>query len=233
VADRIHSVGAVVDDVLLVSRQRMWSYTCLDPVCCPPEGRPLPAGSEVAAAATFAGLVALPDRDSLGELLRPEPGRERLVPLLDAAEATMVTQLLRGQDARATRSVKRAIFAAARAADADLTLQLPGEDLVRFAAALRRIAIRDSVWPAVDDRRLDGRSLWQQLARRLPPPHDAAPLFLVAWRTWREGDGALAGIAAERALDSDPGYSAADLLLAALSQAIDPRRMPRLRLARG
>lgn len=231
VADTIAAAGADVDDVLLVSRRRMWSYTCLDPNCCPAQGRALPVASEVAAAATFAGLVALPDRDSLAASLRPEPDRTRLVPLIDAAEAAMITELLRGDDARATRSAKRAIFACARAADADAVRELPDEDVVRFAVALRRIAVRDSVWMAVDDRRLDGRSLWQQLARRLPPPHDAAALFLFAWRTWREGDGALAGIAAQRALDSDPGYSAADLLLAALSQAIDPRSMPRLRLA--
>lgn len=38
VADTIDAVGADVDDVLLVSRHRMWSYTCIDPMCCPPEG---------------------------------------------------------------------------------------------------------------------------------------------------------------------------------------------------
>jgi hypothetical protein len=31
---------------------------------------------------------------------------------------------------------------------------------------------------------------------------------------------------------SDPGYTAADLLLAALAQGVDPRRLPRLRLSR-
>ena len=67
------------------------------------------------------------------------------------------------------------------------------------------------------------------MARRLPGPYDAAPLFLFGWASWRAGNGALAGIAAERAVTSDPAYSAADLLLAALSRGLDPRRLPRLR----
>jgi hypothetical protein len=138
-----------------------------------------------------------------------------------------------GAEARDQRSVKRALFAAARTADAPgVEFDLPDEKLVRFAVALRTVAVRDAVWIAIDSRRLDGRALWRQMAGRLPAPYDAPPLFLFGWATWRDGDGAFAGMAAERALDSDPTYSAADLLLAALAQAIDPRRMPRLRGAR-
>lgn len=100
---------------------------------------------------------------------------------------------------------------------------------MRFAVALQRYAVRDSLWTAVDDGRLDARGLWRQLARRLPAPYDAPALFLFGWRTYRDGDGALAGMAAHRAIDSDPGYSAADLLLAALARGVDPRKLPRLR----
>jgi hypothetical protein len=65
----------------------------------------------------------------------------------------------------------------------------------------------------------------------LPSPYDAPPLFLFGWAAWRSGDGTLAGIAAERAVASDPNYSLADLLLAALSHGLDPRRFRKLRLA--
>jgi hypothetical protein len=82
---------------------------------------------------------------------------------------------------------------------------------------------------AIDAGRIDGRPLWRELAHRLPEPYDAAPLFLFAWSSWRDGDGVLARTAVERAIKSDPGYSAADLLLAALSHGIDPRRLPKLR----
>jgi hypothetical protein len=228
----VEQSGADLTDVLLVSAGRMWSYTCADERCCPPQGTLLPTGSEVAAAATYAGLVAMPDRASVDALLDPLPDLERdgLVPQLDDAECEAAAAQRRGAHERFERAVKRALFAASRASDLPgASPELPADRLARFGVALRRSAVRDAVWMAVDEGRLDGRPLWRQLARRLPAPFDAAPLFLFAWRTWREGDGALAGMAAARALASDPGYSAADLLLAALSQAVDPRALPRLR----
>lgn len=234
-ADVVDRVGGDVDDVVLVSQNRLWSYLCSEPLCCPPEGTVLADNSTVAAAATYAGLVALPDRASLAKLLDPEPDdrRNRLTPLIEAAEGEAVQRILEGGMDRENRSVKRALFAACRAADVPSAVpQHRDEQVVRFGTALRLDEVRDSLWMALDDGRIDGRTLWRYLARRLPAPYDAAPLFLFAWCSYRAGDGALAGIAAHRALDSDPAYSAADLLLAALSHAVDPRRLPKLRSRR-
>jgi hypothetical protein len=210
----------------------LWSYTCRIPQCCPPEGRLVEASSTVAAAATYAGLVALPDRSSLAAVLDPQPieERERFRTAIEEGERTAIELLVGAGLDREDRAVKRAIFRVARDADVPGTVvELPDADVVRFAVALQRYSVRDAVWLAVDDGRLDGRALWRYLAARLPAPFDAPPLFLFGWATYRHGDGALAGMAGERALDSDPGYSAADLLLAALSQALDPRKLPKLR----
>ena len=224
--------GLATDDVVLVHGGRIWSAFCSDAACCPPEGRPLGDGSRVAATATYAGLVALPDRPALARQLEPEPDpvRERLRPLLDEGERAAVGRLVDGIQEREHRSVKRALFAAAREADR------PGgppvlEDatLTRFGVALRCVQVRDPLWLALDARRLDGRALLRQLARRLPPPYDAAPLFLYGWSSYRHGDGALASVAVERVLASDPGYSAIDLLAAVLSRGISPYALPRLR----
>ena len=229
--------GCSVTDALLVADGRYWSYLCADPACCPREGRALPADTTaVVAAATYAGMVALPDRASLAALLDPCPDADRaeLCPALAAAEDVHVRAVHEGSGQRHDRSVKRAIFAAARAGDepgADVAL-IAVAHAARFGAALSRYPIRDAVWMAVDDGRIDGRELWRALAARLPSPYDAAPLFLFGWSSWRAGNGALAGLAAERAVASDPAYSAADLLLAALSRGIDPRRLPRLRATR-
>ena len=66
-------------------------------------------------------------------------------------------------------------------------------------------------------------------ARRLPHLYDAAPLFLAGWHAYRqEGNGALAGIAADLAITADPGYRAAGLLCEALACGVDPRRLPTL-----
>jgi hypothetical protein len=229
-------LGCSLDDVLRVAAGRWWSYLCAAPECCPPEGQPLPdAPSEFVAAATYAGLVALPDRNSLAAVLAPLPDEQRIAlePFLDDCELAAVQAVLGGAGERLDRSVKRAIFAAARAADGDPFSAVPSdEQAARFGVALSSIGLRDSVWMAVDNGRLDGRELWRELARRLPEPYDAAPLFLYGWASWRAGNGTLAGIAAQRAVESDPGYSAADLLLAALSRGLDPRSLPRLRLPR-
>jgi len=226
--------GCTVLDGLLVVDRRYWSYLCTNETCCPADGRDLPGDSTpVVAAATYAGMVALPSRSSVESLLDPLPDdvRAELVAAIELCDNGYAEMLLSGSGERHDRSVKRAIFAAARAAD------LPGadagdrsrEDVVRFGVALRRYPIRDAVWMAIDDGRIDGRELWRTMALRLPSPYDAAPLFLFGWANWRAGNGALAGIAAERAVASDPTYTAADLLLAALSRGVDPRRLPRLR----
>jgi uncharacterized protein DUF4192 len=231
--------GCQVLDVLFVAGERWWSYSCSDDRCCPPRGRQLPDEvSEFSAAATYAGMVALPDRAALAAVLSPLPDerRERLIPLIAEHENAAVQAALDGRAERHDRSVKRALFAAARRSDAPVEpvthLALSDEEVARFGVALSTHALRDSVWMAADDGRLDGRLLWVDLARRLPSPYDAAPLFLYGWCSWRSGNGALAGIAAERAVQSDPSYSAADLLLAALARGLDPRRLPKLRLPR-
>jgi hypothetical protein len=228
--------GCAVLDTLLVSGGRWWSYSCRQAECCPPEGRALPEQTTVIeAAATYAGLVALPDRAALAAVLEPLPDaqRDRLAPLVEQHEHAVFQATLDGRVARHERSVKRALFAAARRADAaGAAAALADEEVARFGVALCGYPVRDSLWMAVDDGRLDGRPLWRELARRLPAPYDAAPLFLFGWCSWRAGSGAIAGIAAEQAVRSDPGYSAADLLLAALARGLDPGRLPRLRLPR-
>jgi len=232
-------VGCDVIDILLVAGDRWWSYSCADADCCPTEGRRLPEDvSAFSAAATYAGMVALPDRDALTAILDPLPeaDRARLTPLIVEHENAAVQAVLDARAARHDRSLKRALFAVARRSDAPAgssdRVEVGDSDVARFGVALGAHALRDSLWMAVDDGRLDGRVLWLDLARRLPSPYDAAPLFLYGWCSWRAGNGALAGIAAERAVQSDPSYSAADLLLAALARGLDPRRLPKLRLPR-
>jgi hypothetical protein len=131
---------------------------------------------------------------------------------------------VRHGDGRYFRLVKRELFAAARTAAA-----VDDRQAARFALALEHLPTRDAVWLAVDDGRIDGRPLWTDLARRAPGPYAAAPLFLLGWASWRHGDGALARIAAQRALRRAPGYTAAELLVSVLHHGLGPQDMPRLR----
>jgi hypothetical protein len=227
-------------DVLYVAGGRWWSYTCDDELCCPRSGTPLPdAPSQFVAEATYAGMVALPDRDCLAATLDPVAPESlaAMASLVAAADERGVAETAPADRERAARSVKRAVFAAARKADTaagvDADWVLGDTEVARFGSALTQTALRDSVWIAVDDGRLDGRPLWRELARRLPGRYAAAPLFLYGWASWRAGNGALAGIAADRAVERDPGYGAADLLRAALAYGLGPKQVPRLRSRRG
>lgn len=219
--------GSELLDCLLVTRGRWWSYRCLDLDCCPAEGRPLPKEpSAVAATATYAGLTALPDRAALEDMFTPPPVGADLAEGLVAEQDIELAATLNGSRVRYVRSVVRAAFAAHR--DAQAGRMTTDCDAARYGVALRSYAVRDAVWLAIDDGRLPGIELWVNLARRLPSPYAAAPLFLAAWRSYRDGNGALAGIAAERALASDPGYGAASLLLAALAHGVPPHDLRKL-----
>jgi hypothetical protein len=187
------------------------------------------------ATAVFAGLQARPSRAAVEAVLDHDPDSQRERYLLDIefAEHAMVQAAIEGQLMRAHRSVKRTLFAAAREADRTL-FPNPQSDLSparlgRFAVGLSEIAIRDALWLAIDQERLDGRALWLRLLQRLPAPYDSAPLFLFGWATWRDGNGTLAAMAAQRALASEPGYTAAELLLSAIQNGLDPFRTPKLR----
>jgi Domain of unknown function (DUF4192) len=237
VGSAIRSARLAAIEAFFVQDGRWWSYSGRATGC--PEcvrGEPLPGDGAVGpATAVFAGLQARPSRAALESVLdhEPDPQRERYLLGIEGAEQAMVQAALEGQLLRAHRSVKRALFAAAREADGTLfpspRSDLPAGRLSRFAVGLSEISIRDALWLAIDQERLDGRALWLQLLQRLPAPYDSAPLFLFGWATWRDGNGTLAAMAAQRALASEPGCTAAELLLSAIQNGLDPFRTPKLR----
>ena len=228
--EEVDEAGVELVDCMIVAAGRWRSYACKNRACCPVEGRALPDEPTVfQAEAVLAGVSVAASRGALEEQLAPFPQRHLLLPLIVEEQRRSSEAVTGDRVAGRERSVKRAIFAAARAASGPDAKYPSDRSAACIAVALTRLATRDAVWIAVDDGRLDGRELWLDLARRLPSPFDAAPMFLYGWHAWRCGNGALAGMAADRALASDPGYSAADLLLTVLARGVDPRQLPKLR----
>ena len=158
--DTIHALGRLAEsaslrlaDALLVARGRWRSYLCDDEQCCPPDGTALAGDASVSAAtATYAGLVALPDRSDVTAFLDPLPVEQRdaLEPLIAHYENSAAAAILDGCSPRHQRSVKRALFAAARDGDRALfpgqSGFVPDQDVCRFAVALVDTPIRDAVW---------------------------------------------------------------------------------------
>lgn len=187
-------------DTLAVAAGRWRSLEFGDAQCCPAEGTPMSAApTALDAAATYAGLTALPGRGALAQMFTPVPDRVELADQLEHHYHEQLSAAPTGKQHTHDRSVIRALFAAHRAAQAG---RMPtGEQVARFGVALQSHGVRDALWLAVDDGRLRGIELWVNLARRLPSPYRAAPLFLAAWRAYRDGNGALANIAADLAGD--------------------------------
>ncbi|HJQ01559.1 MAG TPA: DUF4192 domain-containing protein [Jatrophihabitans sp.] len=224
--DELAAMGLQVADVLVATGSRWWSMCCDRVECCPAEGTARsPGSSSVAAEATYAGLVALPDRQALAATLvgAPIEERARLEPLLGSAVRRLDAAAHPAGRRRLLRTDLAAILRRARKEQPTV----PDRQLARFAVALTELAVRDAVWLAVDDRTMDGGLLYQ-LHTRLPVGYTAAPLFLYGWVQWRAGNGTLAVMTAERALAADPGYSAAELLIETVQRGLNPASTPPL-----
>ena len=223
---KVRMRGVEVDEALLVTRDRWWSYLCDDRSCCPPEGHriaPADRPSPVVAAATVAGLVAAPDRGSLERSVEPAPAVDR------EAVAALVTDAQARADARGSGDDRRYRagvadeVAAAVAGQRSGRTRLDDDVVARLLVALRDIGIRDLCCGyASGGDSAAMQSLSMQLARRATAPYDVAPYTVLAWCAWRDGNGALARIAVERALRGDSGYALATLLEQALDCGIDP-----------
>lgn len=218
-------------DALLVRSGRCWSYLSTGPLA----GWDLDVSpSPFVAEATVAGVAPRPDRAAVAASLDPCPDevRDQLGTSLAEAENTAMAAVLDGSAARHDRAARRAVLAAVRACHQPGWAPPAGDELAALAVALTNPEIRDEVWLVIEARSVDGRPLMLELGRRCPSPYDAAPLFLYGWACWRAGNSMLAGEAARRALAADARCSAAQLLLDAVENGVDPHRLPALRRPR-
>lgn len=221
----VEAAGARLLDCLVVVDKLWWSYLCTDPHCCDPGGKPLPdAPTAVEAEAVYRGMTAAPTRDSLIERFTPNADRDQLRPLLVRTEQRVQRIETRGLLplhtlvvlAKVTKFADAAAGATGRSFAAD-------DDVAMIGAALRLRLVRASVCFAIERQELRAGELWLDLARRLPGPYDAAPLTMYGWTCWHQGNGTLAGMAAERAVAADCTYEPAQWLLSAIAAAINPR----------
>ena len=106
-SEAFRRIGLNILDELRVAGGRFWSYLCTDLSCCPAVGQPCdPANSVVAAEATFAGAVALPNREALAAQVAPTTGDDREAMLAATARAGIRLAALAGVGPRpATPSV--------------------------------------------------------------------------------------------------------------------------------
>lgn len=220
----VTGAGIEVLDMVRCEGGRYWSYVCQDPDCCSPDGVLYDATSSLAAAgAVLAGCVAMPDRDTFARIVEPEDGPERqAVRAATAAARARAESLLQTADVEywfreGMRHVKDC-FEHVRAGH-----PIPVEDLAWLGVLLTGILVRDIA--VTYDREYGedvSRRFWTEVTRRVEPEYVPAPAVNLAFIAYRSGDGTLARLAAERALQVDPDYRFAKLILAALNAGVPP-----------
>jgi hypothetical protein len=228
----VHEVVLALDerglgarDLMLVRGGRWWSYDCPRPCCAPGAGTRLPGGvGELEAASVLAGQVVADDRAELAARIEPDPLRSlAMAGAVERAGSACAEMLLsRGRVAVAEGSWAAVTAAVARVGGRSAA-PLPDEEVARLLWGLRDRAVRDrAMGLALGADAAAAEQLWTECARRAPAPLDAAPATLLAVSAWLRGDGAMAGVALDRALDSEPGYRLAELLRHALAACLPP-----------
>jgi hypothetical protein len=228
-----HLAGITLQDVLRVQDGRYWSYHCENEACCSAVGTPFdPDADPAVAALAEARAEVLADRAAVAARVAPIGGADK--------------QSMRRATRRAERHVKQALakvrkssrLGAARHMIAAEGLAAVGAMIATYrggdtfttdaqvawlTVALRDLRVRDDAWARMDPAHREAHQrLWLDVTRRAQPGYVAAPAALLAFVAWQCGDGALANVALDRALDDKPGYSMALLLRQVISAGAPP-----------
>jgi Domain of unknown function (DUF4192) len=223
--------GIEVAEALLVRAARWFSYLCSQP-CCPPEGIPIPTVAEgvvaqLEAERVFSGRAMLGSREDVETSVRGPVALRRIAleQVYDRVGEAVVAEIT-GDGAGAFR--RRTVAVARSAFDRyiDGNGDLDDAEAARIVLGLRDKIARDELTTWTLDGRIDELiGFLTQLAQRALD-EDAAPICTVlASAVYQHGGGALASVALERALRSDPGYEMARLLETMLLGQLPPARL--------
>ncbi|QGN49798.1 DUF4192 family protein [Micromonospora sp. WMMC415] len=215
----VEAAGITVLDALRVTDGRYHSYRCQDPRCCPPDGTPFdPHHNPTALHAIVAGQTALPDRAALVASVAPTSSAA-MTAATRRAQQRRLTVLTAAGRAGVIRAGQQAVNEAVATYGAGNVLT--DDEAAWLTVLLIDIAVRDLASEATGTEAWH-LSLWTDLTRRADPHLAAAPASLLAFTAWRQGQGALAAVALDRALAADPDYRLARLIDHALRHGIPP-----------
>jgi uncharacterized protein DUF4192 len=175
------------------------------------------------------GQVVLSSRAELEQTIAPVGGlvEVAMTAALTRADIQLADRVMTGQPRAVTGEtlelfgaiVNRRVATEPGATDEGLGI----DDAARLIVGLEDVHARDEVITWFDGEWGDAtRDLVTELVRRAVPPWDVPALTVFAWISYLQGNGALAGIALERALAAEPGYRMAQLLDQALTGALNP-----------
>ncbi|SDH96725.1 protein of unknown function [Actinokineospora alba] len=193
---------------------------------------PDPDSAPVAAALAVAGLVKYPTREALAATLAPDPPdaiRRRAV-LIHALAQDHAGKCDPEAFSRDWTLVEAALedFAPSTVDSSGRAVEPRWDDerIAALALALCHSDVRSECLKiALSARAPAAVRLWTRLTRSTPAPERAQPAVLLAIGAYLGGDGPLAQIALDVAMEANPGHSLAVLLRAAIGHAIAPTEL--------
>lgn len=228
---RRHIVDQLLDELpvreaLLVRGDRVWSYVCTDPGCCPSNGLIYNASSDavgVAAAHVLRGRGPLGSRDQLlATLAPPTPAiADAVSAALQVARAGVTGLASEERSAALVRLLARSL-----AQLDNPRVELGVVETAQYLALLEDTDVRDRFiqrLATTDDPA--SRLLIDTLVAQAPPGDDAEACAAKSFLAYLQGDGLTARAAAERAMRTAPDHRLASMLLAAVDAGIDPRHI--------
>ena len=224
-AAELRDAGVLALDAVCVVGDRIRSYWCLDPACCPPEGRLVDPGEALRVRSLLVeqGSAPLASREDLVRGLAPRDPDDPVRRAVDDARDAVLIRMPAGAEGRVDRFVDDL-----RELGLDPRNQAGLTRLVVTAGWLcATIRSRDLVLhaltadpdPAVVHA---ARTVLGEAVRCASGPDVAPVASVLAICAWVAGDGAAARVALDRALDAEPSYSLAGLVTAALDAGTPP-----------
>lgn len=216
---RLAQRGMTLSDVIVTADGFYRSRCCLDPMCCPPEGRPVPGSSALAAAAVTRGRVIHASRDELAaEIAAPEAGAAaRADRVVELFVATVPHGSLDTEPDAVEALLSRGCAAALHAGEVAL------DDAVRLALMLVDGDVRDQTYDhLVGAGEKAHRALWASVCRVLPRRYCAAPLAFFALAAYLQGDGAVANVALAAATEIDCAHPTVRLVGDLVAAGVSP-----------
>ncbi|MFB4304348.1 DUF4192 domain-containing protein [Actinomadura sp. NTSP31] len=227
-AAALTAAGLAVLESVRIGDGRWWSLTCTDG-CCPAEGTPYDiSASVIAAQATLAGHVALADRAELVRSVQPVdgPARESMVRATERAERRFLRWAREPASRFRSRTTEEGLDHVPRIlARAREGTRPTDDDVAWLGFLLTDQRVRDEAWIRIDeDAPAADIAFWRDVLSRVEPTYVPAPASLLAYAAYSAGDGGLANVALERALEADPAYSMAVLLRSVIDAGIPPTK---------
>lgn len=231
--DRLDDVGTDlvgVHTVGEIAKGRFW-WSLLDD---PRTGfLPDPQTSAIVAAHIAEGRQIRRSRDELAATLERGSATERatIADHIDSAwESSSLARHLALAKPDPTKGSRRELdLVLAHIAIAASGQRLLAPEIAELSLALTNSLVRDAMFAvAVGPHAAAAEQLWLMMARALPDPERGVAATLLGFSAYVRGDGPLAGIAFEAALESHPDYYMARMLDAALQSGMRPTEITRI-----